>query len=183
MLVEPPRPQLLAGRTGTARLRLAAAAAALVLVGTSSGDVFVVAVLLGAVASDAIGFGALLLATVATVARWGSSGLPALAGGQAVLGAAGVYGTAAAVGSAWYAAATFALVSPGSWLAVPFGATAGLLVAGPGALSGRLALVRAAGALGGVAVALLVPRLVPSRLAARVAVALGALALLLAVGS
>jgi hypothetical protein len=183
VLVEPPRPKLLAGRTGSARLKLAAGAAALLLAATSSGDLLVVAVLLAAVAGDGVGFVALLLAALATMARWGGSGLPAVAGGQAVLGAAGVYGTAAAAGSAWYAAAAIALVSPGGWFAVPFGATAGLLVAGPAAVSGRLGLVRAAGAVVGMAAALLVPRLVPWRLATRVGVALGALALLLAVGS
>ena len=183
MLVEPPRPKLLAGRTGSARLRLAAVAAALLLAATSSGDVLVVAVLLGAAAGDGVGFVALLLAALATLARWGTSALPAVAGGQAVLGAGGVYGTAAAAGSAWYAAAAVVLVSPGSWFGVPFGVTAGLLVAGPAAVSGRLGIVRAAGAVGGMAAALLVPRLVPWRLATRVAVAFGALALLLGVGS
>ena len=182
MLVESPGPQLLAGRTGTDRLRLAAGAAALVLALTSSGDVLVVAVLLGAVAGDALAFAAVLLAAMAVLARWGTGSLAAVAGGQAVLGAAGVYGTAAAVGSSWYAALTVALASPGGWLSVPFGAVAGLLVAGPGVTGAANGLVRVAGALAGVAAAAVAPRFLPARLAVRVGVALGALALLLAVG-
>src|SRR5437764_13550503 len=101
--MEPPGPQLLAGRTGSDRLRLAAAAAALVLAITSSGDVLVMAALLGTVTGDAIAFAAVLLASLSVLARWGTGSLAAVAGGQAVLGAAGVYGTAAAVGPAWSA--------------------------------------------------------------------------------
>jgi hypothetical protein len=141
-----------------------------------------VAALLGAVAGDAVAFAAVLLAALSVLARWGTGSLAAVAGGQAVLGAAGIYGTAAAVGSAWYAALTVVLASPGGWLSVPFGAVAGLLVAGPGATGAATGLTRSAGALGGVAAAVLLPRYVPARLAGRVGVALGVLALVLAVG-
>lgn len=182
MLVEPPRSQLLAGRTRTDRLRLAAAAAALVLAATSSGEAIVLAVLLGAVAGDVFAFGAVLLAALSVVTRWGTGSLAALAGGQAVVGPAGLFGTGAAVGSAWYAGVAIVLVSPGGWLAVPFGVAAGLLVAGPAIASPATAGVRAAGAVAGVGAAILCPRVVPARLAGRVAVAFGVLALVLAVG-
>jgi len=143
--------------------------------------VLVVAALLGAATGDAAAFAAVLLAALSVLARWGTGSLAAVAGGQAVLGAAGVYGTAAAVGSSWYAALTVALASPGGWLSVPFGAVAGLLVAGPGVTGAATGLTRLAGVVGGVAAAVLVPRFAGGRLAPRVGVALGALALVLAV--
>src|SRR5260221_532360 len=83
----------------------------------------------GGVVGGGVAFGAVALAALAVVARWGTGWLAALAGGQAVLGPAGLFGTAAAVGSAWYAGAAIVLASPGGWLAVPFGASAGLVVA------------------------------------------------------
>ena len=182
MLVEPPGPQLLAGRTSTDRLRLAAAAAALVLAATSSGEVVALAVLLGVVAGDVFAFAACLLGAMAVVARWGTGSLPALAGGQAVAGAAGLFGSGAAVGSAWYAGAAFVLASPGGWLAVPFGVAAGAVVAGPAVLSLATAGERLAAAVVGVGVAVLLPRFVPRRLAVRVGAALGLLAAVLAAG-
>jgi hypothetical protein len=153
-----------------------------VLAATSSGEAIVLAVLLGAVAGDVFAFGAVLLAALSVVARWGTGSLAALAGGQAVVGPAGLFGTAAAVGSAWYAGVAIVLASPGGWLSLPFGVSAGLLVAGPAVASPATAGVRAVGAAVGVAAAVLAPRLVPTRLAVRVAFALAALAVALAVG-
>jgi hypothetical protein len=153
-----------------------------VLAAASSGDALMVAVLLGAVAGDVFAFGAVLLAATAVLARWGTGSLAALAGGQAVLGPAGVHGTGAAIGSAWYAGAAIVLASPGGWPAIPFGAAAGLVIAGPAVTSVATGATRLGAAALGITAALLVPRFLPARLAGRVGVAFGVLALLLAVG-
>jgi hypothetical protein len=65
---------------------------------------------------------------------------------------------------------------------VPFGAAAGLVVAGPSVTSIASAATRLGAAAVGVGAALVVPRILPARLAVRVGVALGLLALVLAVG-
>jgi len=141
-----------------------------------------VAALLGMAAADATAFAAVALAAVAMMVRWGSGSLSALAGGQAVLGPAGLAGSGAAIGAAWYAAVATVLASPGGWLAFPFGAAAAVIVAGPAAVSAGSAAERAGAAVVGVGLALLVPARVKQSLALRVAVAFGALAVALAAG-
>lgn len=116
MLVEPPRPHVPA-RAGltiapSSLLRAAVSAAALALALLSRGDAVVLAVLLGAAAWHLPSAGAVLAALVASSWRWGSTSLEALAGDQAVLGAAGLVGPGRAAASAWVAALAVVLASP-----------------------------------------------------------------------
>jgi hypothetical protein len=85
-------------------LRPAAAVAGLVLAVTGTGDVLVVAVCLAVAALRVSSTLALLAAGVAATARWGSPELAAIAGGQAVLGPAGLLEPPLAAASAWCAA-------------------------------------------------------------------------------
>lgn len=87
-------------------------AAALALAVLSRGDALVVAALLGAAAWHLPSAGAVLAALVASSWRWGSTSLEALAGDQAVLGAAGLVGPGRAAASAWLAALAVVLASP-----------------------------------------------------------------------
>ena len=88
----------------------AAAAAVVVLAATGSGDLLLVALLLGVAARDrwvgAVG----ILVAVAAAGRYGGASLAAVAGAQAVTGPGGWTGTPAAVASVWLAAAALALV-------------------------------------------------------------------------
>src|SRR5436190_13971425 len=92
-------------------LRVAALGAAFVLAVVSRGDVVVLAALLGL----GVGRPASALATAgalgATLVRWGSPSLEAIAGAQAVLGPAGWTGSNAAVAAAWLAGAALVLAS------------------------------------------------------------------------
>lgn len=190
MQVEPPRAHVRGGRAATAfdaiRLsdaRLAAAAAVAALALTSTGDVLVVAVLLAVVAADVVVGVATVGAALAVLARWGTTSLPGLAGGQAVVGAAGWTGPALAVVSSWLAAAAVAAASPSRWwAAIPFGLTAGLLVAGPATGGGGVTAfaVRLAGAVGGMAVCVAATRWPASPARRGAAAAAGAVAVLLA---
>jgi hypothetical protein len=150
----PPRRVRLRSRTGPAApvpetatsagdlpvLRLALGAGALVVAVASRGDVYVLAVLLGFAAGRRRAGLAVALALVASSVRWGSPSLGAIAGAQAVLGPAGWTGSAAAVGSAWFAAAALVLAAapidrgwPWRMASVaPFGLAAADVVAGPG---------------------------------------------------
>jgi hypothetical protein len=109
-----------------------------------------------------------VLAGLAVLGRWGSSSLAALAGGQAVLGAAGWTGRPALVLSSWAAAATLLAACPeGRVQVVAFGLAASAMVAGPevvGAPAGTVAL-RLAGSVAGIAAAAVVARALPRRTA------------------
>jgi hypothetical protein len=154
--VESPGAYLHARRaSGTELLRFGAAGATAVLLLTSSGDLFIVAALLGLAALDASAAALTGAAFVATLLRWDSSSLAALAGAQAVLGPAVVVAPIAA--SVSVAAATFAVLSAaptGPW-AVPFGLAAGVVAAGPAATSPSRFVIRAAAAAVAVGAALL----------------------------
>jgi hypothetical protein len=107
------------------------------------------AALLGVAASSSSSGVACGLGAAAAVVRFGSPDLGALAGDQSVLGAAGLVGPQLAAASSWCAASAVVLAARGPVLvAVPFGATAAALVAGPSDL-----LVRAPATVAGVAVA------------------------------
>jgi hypothetical protein len=135
---------------------------------TSSGDVLLLGVLLGLAAADlAIGATGVVVG-LAVVGRWGTSSLAALAGAQAVVGAAGVTGPALLAASAWCGAAALILAAPRQPLATAaFGLAAADVVAGPAALwsgGGPLA-IRVAASLVAVLLAFFAANGVPSRLA------------------
>ena len=164
-------------------LRLGLATAVTAMVTTSTGDVLVVGVALGLLAADAVVGATAALAALATVARWSSSSLGALAGGQAVLGAAGWTGSWPSVLSSWAAALALLLVCPrGPSAAVAFGLVASALVAGPavGGSGGNLVLRLVASAVA-VAGAALVAQKAPRRLTRPLGLEMAALALLVVV--
>lgn len=113
-------------------LRLAAAGAAALVVG-STGDAFLLAVLLGVVAGDVVAGAAAAGVALALLARWGSSSLAAVAGAQAVLGPAVLLGPPVSAASVWLATLALVVVAPVGWRAVLFGAAAGLVACGPAA--------------------------------------------------
>jgi hypothetical protein len=161
-------------------VRLALAAGVVTMVTSSTGDVLLVSVALGLLAGDAVVGAAAVLAGLATVGRWTSSSFGALAGGQAVVGAAGWTGPWPSVLSSWVAALALVLMCPrGREAAVAFGVVAAALVAGPavGGSLGNLAVRLVASAVAVVA-ATLVARRVPRRLARPLALEMAALALL-----
>ena len=187
MLVEPPRSRVPA-RAGTPHLsstathvgvagsraarldtldalRAVCLAAAFVLAVTSRGDVVVLAAMLGL----GIGRPASALASAgalaATLVRWGSPSLNAIAGAQAVLGPAGWTGSIAAVASAWLAAGALVLASrprrrTSTWSSVlasaPFAVAAAVVVVGPSA--GGAVGLRAAGSVVAVVLAVVASR-------------------------
>ncbi|MDQ6797933.1 MAG: hypothetical protein M3011_07930 [Actinomycetota bacterium] len=93
-------------------LGLGAAAGLAMMVVTSTGDVMAAGVLLGLMAGDLAAGAIGVLAGIAVIGRWGSSSFAALAGGQAVVGAAGWSGPPGMVLSSWAAAAAVLLVVP-----------------------------------------------------------------------
>ena len=124
----------------------------------------VVASRAGAVAS--------LLATGTALLRWGSPSLTAVAGGQAVLGPAILVGSTASAASAWLAAAALVTATPRLRgtdelvVAVVAGVSAGAVAAGPTLVDDPV--VRIAGAVVAVAVAVVLGRLPYPRLLAAV---------------
>jgi hypothetical protein len=96
-----------------APVRPVAAVAGAVLALSSTGDPLVAAVVLGVAAGRALCGVAVALAAVAVTARWGSADLAVVAGGQSVLGPAGLLEPARAAGSAWLAAAAAVVSWPG----------------------------------------------------------------------
>jgi hypothetical protein len=78
----------------------------------SSGHVVALAVLLSVVVAHPAAVGAVLLAGLAVLQRWGTPSLDAIAGAQSVLGPGGVVGPQAAATSAWFAAAALVLATP-----------------------------------------------------------------------
>ena len=186
MLVEPPRPVVPARRPrtwlgpGLGPGHLGAGAGAAVMAATSSGDVLLLGVVLGMAASHVAAGVVGALAGLTVLLRWGSPSLSALAGGQAVLGAAGWTGTVSQVASSWLAAAGLVLAAPpGLVPAVAFGCAAGAVVAGPalvpGSAAGAIAL-RLGGAAVAAALSFALARLVPRRVARPAAVWAGLVA-------
>jgi hypothetical protein len=152
---------------------------------TSTGDVTLVAVAIGVASADRAAFVTAGLAAVTVLGRWGTTSLAAMAGGQAVIGPAGVTGSATSVASVWLAAAALVAVTAGrTWVpvAATLGLFAALMVAGPATTSLLDAGVRAGAALAGLALALLARRL-PPRVGVAAALVLGALGAGLALGS
>lgn len=96
-------------RPSDASVSLAAALAAAVLAGTSTGSMVLAALLVGLAARDRRAAGAALLAVVATAVRFRTASFDDLAGIQGVLGPAGTVGPATAAASAWVAAAAVLL--------------------------------------------------------------------------
>ena len=159
-------------------MRRAATAAAAVLLLGSIGDGAVVVFLLAMAAADAASVLVAVLVGAATVLRFGSSSLGALAGAQAVLGPGGVVGPARAAASTWLAAAALLVAAPGGLQAVPYGLAAGALVAGPAPRTPSDLLVRAGAALAGGGLGWAAGRwLPPSWMWGGVAVGAGAVAL------
>lgn len=164
-------------------VRLGLVAAVVTMVATSTGDVLVLGVALGLLAADGVTGATAVLAGLATVARWSSSSVGALAGGQAVVGAAGWTGAWPSVLSSWVAALALVLVCPrGRAEAVAFGVVAAALVAGP-AVGGSLATLafRVGASAVGVVAASLAARRSPRRLVRPLALEMAALALLVVV--
>lgn len=183
--MEPPHSHVPRRRPAPHRsLRLAGTAAVLALVLTSSGDLLLVAVLLGLATVDLAVAGVAAIVGLAVLARWGTTSLTALAGLQAVLGPAGLRGSALAAASSWFAAAALlfaAALMPRRIAAVATGLLAALMVVGPAASDPGLAAVRATGAVVGAAVGLLVARRASGRLGVPAAFGLAAVALLLGI--
>ncbi|HUR18447.1 MAG TPA: hypothetical protein VMZ51_05850 [Acidimicrobiales bacterium] len=135
-------------------MRTVAGVGAAVLALSSSGEIVLLAVLLGVAAGDTVVGAVAVLATGAAALRWGTTSLDAIAGAQTVLGPAVAVGPLVAVGSAWCAAAALILIKAPGPGAVVFGLTAGLIAAGPSGGPGPVAVRIAAAALGaGLAVA------------------------------
>jgi len=187
VLVEPPGSDVPRRRHHGPRLALGpglrgptapAAAGAGLVAFVATGDLFVLALVLAVATADLAGAGAILLATAAIAGRWSTSSLGAIVGGQAVVGASGWTGPAAFVVSSWCAAVAIALAgAKHRSSAVAAGITAGLVVAGPSAVTVSGAAVRVAGALAGVGLALLAWRLGPGRVRPTVAIAIAVVAL------
>jgi hypothetical protein len=126
-------------------------AAALALAATSRGDVVVLTLLLGFGAGRRASGLAAGAALAAALVRWGSPGLGAIAGAQAVLGPAGWTGSGAAVASAWLGSIALVLAAVSfdrsstlvtALSVAPFAVAAADLVVGPapgGALVLRVA--------------------------------------------
>jgi hypothetical protein len=185
--VEPPGADVRGGpeadevRLNAGPLCLGAAAAAAVLALSSSGEVVLLACLLGFVAADALAAVATAAALLALAVRWGSTSLDAVSGAQSVLGPGGTVGSIPEVAAAWSAAAALVLAAPpGWWRAAAFGTTAALVVAGT---SGDLADValRLVASAAGTAVTVAAGRGLAPGTSRRAAVAAGVVALLLAV--
>jgi hypothetical protein len=149
------------------------------MAGAAVGDILLLGALLAILAVDLVAGAGVALAAASVLVRWGSSSLDALAGNQAVLGAAGWSGPAAAAASAWCAAGAMIAASPGGLVpSAAFGLAAANVVAGPG--FGGDVVVRVAASAVGVAAAWAVGRAGVPAMTRLVAVAAGALAVALA---
>ena len=136
------------------------------LAATTTGDAFVAAALLALAVGDGIAAVTVVAAITATVVRWGSSSLTAVAGAQAVLGPAGVTGGVLDAASSWLAAAAVALTRGPGPPFVPAGVLAGVLVAGIAIGEPIDVVVRIAVSAVGVAAAFGAARLLPTRIPA-----------------
>lgn len=160
-------------------LTLAATTAALALTLSSSGDVFLVALLVGLAAADAAVAGVATLVALSVLARWGTTSMSALAGLQAVLGPAGTTGDALGVASSWSCAAALLLAAAGvprRAAAAPLGLLAALVVAGPAVSELAHGGVRLGAAAVGVTVAVVVAGRAPGRFTLPVAALVAAAA-------
>jgi hypothetical protein len=123
---------------------------------TGRGDLWTLAVAFGVADASVITALAVVAAGVATLARTGSAGLNEIGGAQAVLGAAGVTGSSAAIGAAWASALSLVAVARQRVVSAGLGLLAGALVAGPSLAGGYKAAavfvlgVAAGGAVGWV---------------------------------
>ncbi|HEV2071801.1 MAG TPA: hypothetical protein VGR26_18615 [Acidimicrobiales bacterium] len=68
--------------------------------------------LLAVLVAQPAAVGAVVLAGIAVLERWGTPSLDAVAGAQSVLGPGGIVGPEAAAASAWFAALALVLASP-----------------------------------------------------------------------
>ena len=159
---------------------LAAAVAATLLALTATGDTVLLSVLLGLSSMSPLAGGVAAGAAAAVLLRWGTTSLGAVAGAQAVLGPAAVVGSTTEAASALLAAAALVLVSPRGWAAVPFGASAALIAAGPMATGLEEAILRLVTTVIGAVVAMAAGRWLPARVASKVAVAVVVVAVALA---
>ena len=147
---------------------------------SSTGDVLLLAVLLGVAAADVAVGGAAVLAGLIVLGRFGSTSLAALAGAQHVVGPAGTTGPVALAAASWCAALAFVLGSRGELIvAVAFGLSAANVVAGPAVHSVDALAIRMASSLLAVGAAWYVGGWVPPRLARAAAVIAGVLGVFL----
>lgn len=141
--------------------RLPAAVGAGAVLLTSAGNGFVAALLLGVAAGPVVGISA-ALAVAATVARWGTADLSAVAGDQDVLGAALTVSPVLGALSSGLAAAALLLsaarrrIDVAAVVACGIGAAA--LVAGPAPTSATDLAVRVVSTVVAVAIALVLSR-------------------------
>jgi len=188
VFVEPFGPDLRGGHLlRIAPFQLTAAVGAVTMALLSSGDVLLLGVLLGIACADLVVGATGVVVGLAVVGRWGTPSLAALAGGQAVVGAAGVTGPTLLAASAWCAAAALALAAPRRPVAtVAFGLAAADVVAGPSAVSsgdgGSLA-IRVAASLVAVLLAFFAASWIPPRLARAAALVVAVAAALLVLAS
>ena len=160
---------------------MAAAAATVAL--SSTGDVVLLAVLLGVATGELVAAAAAALACLSFALRWGVTSLEGIAGAQAVLGPGGIVGPELGAISSWCAAAALVLVSPRDWRAAAFGLAAAISVTGPAAATAADVAVRAGASLVAVAVAVAVGRFLPPAVGRPAGLALAAGAGVLAVVS
>ncbi|MEY2478518.1 MAG: hypothetical protein QOG87_3833 [Actinomycetota bacterium] len=165
-------------------LRLAATAASLALILSSSGDVVLAAVLLGVAALDVAVAGVGVGVALAVLGRWGTTSLAALAGLQAVVGPAGLRGSTIAAASSWVAAGALLVVAATVSRRLPaaaLGLTAALVVAGPAVATVSDGAIRLGAGAGGALLGALVAGRSTGRIATPVALVLAAVAPVLSV--
>lgn len=117
-------------------MRDAALAAGAVLTATGRGDLWTIAIALGVADESVLTALVVGLAGVATLARTGSAAIADIAGSQAVLGAAGVTGSAVAIAATWAGAVSLLVIGRSRWVGAGLGLVAGALVAGPSPAGG-----------------------------------------------
>ncbi len=164
-------------------LRNAAFAAGSALTLTGRGDMWTLALAFGVADASAVTALVVGLAAAATLARAGTAGLADVAGGQAVLGAAGFTGSGLAIAATWATAVSVVLAARDRWTSVGLGALAGVIVFGPSLASGGVdaAMWVAGVVVGGVAGWVCAPRGRRARFQPLVALAVGAAAIVLGV--
>lgn len=160
-------------------LRTGAGAGAAVLALSSSGEVVLLAVLLGVAAGELLAGVVAMLAVGSVAIRWGTTSVDAITGAQTVLGPAAAVGPLVAAASTWCAAAALILVKARGLTAYLFGLTAGIIAVGPAGAPEAVA-IRVVAAAVGAALALTAQRWAPPA-TRTVALALGAGAVALAV--
>jgi hypothetical protein len=161
-------------------LALGASAAVVALSLLATGDLLLVAVLLAVAVADVAAGPAAVLATAASLVRWGTPSLGGVGADQAVLGIAGAVGPPLAAASAWLGAASLVVLPhrvPVAALAS--GSLAALLVAGPTDAGGWW--IRVLATVAAVGVAVWSARVLDRRHAAVASVTLAGAALALAV--